>query len=65
MTAKQARVNLRAVVLMRAAAAGVVRLWPVSRAVNSVRNNGAGLLVPIVDPGPQTPDEAAVDLNPA
>jgi putative SOS response-associated peptidase YedK len=51
--------------LMRPAGAGVVRVWPVGRAVNSVRNNGAELLVPIVDPGPQTAAEAAMDLNPA
>jgi hypothetical protein len=50
MTAKQARVNLRAVVLMRPAAAGVVLLWPVSRAVNSVRNNGVELLNRSNDP---------------
>ncbi len=30
--------------LMRPAENGVVKLWPVSRAVNSVRNNGAKLL---------------------
>ena len=30
--------------LLRPAADGVVRVWPVSRAVNSVRNNGAELL---------------------
>jgi putative SOS response-associated peptidase YedK len=30
--------------LLRPAAEGVVRVWPVSRAVNSVRNNGAALL---------------------
>jgi putative SOS response-associated peptidase YedK len=33
--------------LLRPAHDGVVRLWPVSRAVNSVRNNGVGLLAPI------------------
>ncbi len=32
------------------AAEGVVRMWPVSRAVNSVRNNGAALLDRIDDP---------------
>ena len=50
--------------LLRPAAPGVVRLWAVSRTVNSVRNNGAALLAPMADPGPQTPAEAAVDLNP-
>jgi putative SOS response-associated peptidase YedK len=51
--------------LMQPAESGIVRLWPVSRAVNSVRNNGADLLVPIEDPGPQTPNDAATDINPA
>jgi putative SOS response-associated peptidase YedK len=37
--------------LFRPAAEGVVRLWPVSRAANSVRNNGAGLLDSLGDPG--------------
>jgi putative SOS response-associated peptidase YedK len=32
--------------LLRPAAAGVVRFWPVGLAVNNVRNNGAGLLDP-------------------
>jgi hypothetical protein len=36
--------------LLHAAAEGVVKLWPVSRAVSSVRNNGAALLDPIDDP---------------
>ena len=49
--------------LLRPAAVRVVRLWPVSRAVNSVRNNGAELLLPMVDPAPQTPAEAADDLQ--
>jgi hypothetical protein len=43
----------------------VLRLWPVSRAVNSVRNNGAELLVPMVDAAPLTAEEAAVEVNPA
>ena len=51
--------------LLRPAAVGVVRLWPVSRAVNSVRNNGPELLAPMTDPAPQTPVEALEDLNPA
>jgi putative SOS response-associated peptidase YedK len=51
--------------LMRSAAPGVVRLWPVSRRVNSVRNDGADLLDEIADPGPEAPGEAALDLNPA
>ena len=51
--------------LLRPAAPGTVRLWPVSRAVNSVRNNGPELLAPMQDPGPQSDGDAAVDLNPA
>lgn len=51
--------------LLRPAADGILRLWPVSRAVNSVRNNGPELLAPMGDPGPQDPDEAAMDVNPA
>ncbi len=35
---------------LRPAARGVVRLWPVSRAVNRVRNNGVELLDCIDDP---------------
>ena len=51
--------------LMRPAAAGVVRLWPVSRLVNSVRNDGPHLLDEVADPGPQTAQDAAADINPA
>ena len=51
--------------LLRPASPGVVRLWPVSRAVNSVRNNGPELLVEAIDVAPLTPAEAAVDVNPA
>jgi putative SOS response-associated peptidase YedK len=51
--------------LMRPAAPGVVRLWPVSRRVNNVRNDGADLLDEIPDPGPETAAEAALDVNPA
>jgi putative SOS response-associated peptidase YedK len=36
--------------LLRSAPAGLVRLWPVSRAVNNARNKGADLLNPIDDP---------------
>lgn len=35
------------VALLRPAADTVLRLWPISRAVNNVRNNGASLLDPI------------------
>jgi putative SOS response-associated peptidase YedK len=38
---------------------GTLRLWPVSRAVNNVRNHGPQLLTPLDDPGPQTLEEAA------
>ena len=51
--------------LLQPATVGVVWLWPVSRAVNSVRNNGPTLLLPMVDSAPQTPAEEADDLNPA
>ena len=51
--------------LLRPAPAGTVRLWPVSRAVNNVRNNGPELLQPVIDAGPETPEEAALDANPA
>jgi putative SOS response-associated peptidase YedK len=39
-----------ALALMRPATEDVLHLWPVSRAVNSVRNNGAALLDRIGDP---------------
>ena len=51
--------------LLQPAAVGVVRLWPVSRAVNIVRNNGPELLTPMVDLAPQTSAEVLEDLNPA
>ncbi len=51
--------------LMRPAPAGTLRLWPVSRAVNNVRNNGPALLAPMADPGPETAAEARLDINPA
>ena len=51
--------------LLRPAAEGTVRLWPVSRAVNNVRNNGRGLLDDVVDPGTETKEEAAFDVSPA
>jgi putative SOS response-associated peptidase YedK len=43
-------------VLMRPAADDVLNLWPVSRAVNHVRNNGAALLDRIDDPAAAPPD---------
>ena len=51
--------------LLRPAPAGTVRLWPVSRAVNSVRNNGPELLVQAIDAAPLTPAEVLLDINPA
>ena len=36
--------------LLRPAAEGVVHIWPVSRAVNNMRNNGTELLDRIDDP---------------
>jgi putative SOS response-associated peptidase YedK len=50
---------------MRPAADGVVRVWPVSRAVNNVRNNGAELLDCIDDPAALTPSDAPAGENPA
>jgi putative SOS response-associated peptidase YedK len=38
------------VALLRPAADRVLKLWPVSRAVNSVRNNGRELLEPVKAP---------------
>jgi putative SOS response-associated peptidase YedK len=36
--------------LLRPADDGVLRLWPISTAVNAVRNNGPDLLTPMSDP---------------
>jgi putative SOS response-associated peptidase YedK len=49
--------------LLRPAADGVVKLWPVSRAVNSVRNNGAALLDCIDDPAAPPPSDAPAGQN--
>ena len=49
--------------LLRPAAEGVVRLWPVSRAVNSVRNNGAELMDRIDDPHAPLPSLAPAGDN--
>jgi putative SOS response-associated peptidase YedK len=51
--------------LMRPAGADVLRLWPVSRAVNSVRNNGAELLDQVDDPDAPPPSDAPAGPNPA
>ena len=51
--------------LLRPAASGTVRLWPVSRAVNNVRNNGAELLDRIDDPAAPPPSDCPPGANPA
>ncbi len=51
--------------LLRPAADDVLHLWPVSRSVNNVRNNGAELLDRIDDPEAPPPSEAAAGENPA
>jgi putative SOS response-associated peptidase YedK len=51
--------------LLRSADEGVVHYWPVSRAVNNVRNNGAPLLDRIDDPEAPPPSDAAAGCNPA
>jgi putative SOS response-associated peptidase YedK len=45
-------------------AEGVVNLWPVSWAVNSVRNNGAALLDCIDAPEAPSPSDAPAGDNP-
>ena len=54
-----------ALALMQPAADDVVELWPVSRAVNSVRNNGPELLDRIDDPNAPPPSDAPAGANPA
>ena len=51
--------------LMRPAADDVLRLWPVSRAVNSVRNNSPDLLDAIDDLAAPPPSDAPTGDNPA
>ena len=51
--------------LMRPAPNDVLRLWPVSRAVNNVRNNGSDLLDRIDDPAAPPPSDAPAGANPA
>ena len=55
----------KAMDLMRPAKKDVLRLWPVSRAVNSVRNNGAELLDRVDDPNAPSPSDAPAGANPA
>lgn len=51
--------------LLRPAADDVLRFWPVSRAVNNVRNDSAELLDAIDDPCAPPPSAAPVGANPA
>ena len=51
--------------LMRPAADDVLHLWPVSRAVNNVRHNGAALLDKIDDPDAPPSSAAPAGPNPA
>ena len=51
--------------LLRPAAEHVLQLWPVSRAVNSVRNNTPDLLDRIDDPAAPPPSHAPPGTNPA
>jgi putative SOS response-associated peptidase YedK len=50
--------------LMRPAGDDALRLWPVSRAVNSVRNNSSHLLDPVDDPAALPPSYASAGANP-
>ena len=54
----------QAIELMRPADDDVLRLWPVSRAVNSVRNNVAELLNRMDDPNAPPPSDALAGANP-
>lgn len=51
--------------LMRPAAEDVLKLWPVSPKVNSPRNNGADLLLPLPAPGADSGDAPPPGANPA
>ena len=51
--------------LLQPAADDVLRLWPISTAVNAVRNNGADLLAPLQAPGAPAPSPAPPGPNPA
>jgi len=54
-----------ATALMQPVPGNVLHLWPVSRAVNSMRNNGAELLDRIDDPHAPPPSGAPAGTNPA
>ena len=51
--------------LMRPAGDDVLHLWPISRAINSVRNNGAELLDRVDDPHAPPASDAPAGPNPA
>ena len=51
--------------LMQPAGNDVLQLWPVSRAVNSVRNNGPALLDQVDDPAAPPRSGAPAGANPA
>ena len=51
--------------LLQPAAEDVLRLWPVSTAVNAVRNNGADLLAPLAAEEAPPPSAAPPGPNPA
>lgn len=53
------------VTLLRPAGDDVLRIWPVSRSVNNVRNNGPALLEPVADPAAPPPSAAPPGANPA
>lgn len=51
--------------LLRPAPDGTLRMWAVSRAVNSVRNNGKALIDRVDDPAAPRPSSASAGANPA
>lgn len=51
--------------LLRSADENVLRLWPISTAVNAVRNNGPDLLAPLQTPDAPPPSDAPAGPNPA
>ena len=51
--------------LLRLAGDDVLRLWPISTAVNVVRNNGAELLAPLQAAEAPAPSAAPAGPNPA
>ncbi|NPD66304.1 SOS response-associated peptidase (plasmid) [Lichenicola cladoniae] len=51
--------------LLRSADEDVLKLWPISTAVNAVRNNGPELLAPLQAPDAPPPSGAPAGANPA